>query len=135
MPQPDVLLVYDDECPFCDAYCRLVRIRDAAGTLRLVNAREDTEILREITRRGLDVDQGMVLKLGSTLYYGADAICALSLMSGRTGLFNRVNFWIFRSPARSRWLYPLLRSARNLALKLLRKTKINNLGLAGNDRF
>jgi len=24
----EILLVYDEECPLCDAYCRMVRIRD-----------------------------------------------------------------------------------------------------------
>ena len=34
----------------------------------------------EITAAGLDIDQGMVLKVGGTLHYGADAIHALSLL-------------------------------------------------------
>lgn len=89
----------------------------------------------EITRQGMDIDQGMVLKVDDVLYYGADAICALSLMSSGSGVFNRMNHWIFRSTTRARVLYPLLRDGRNLLLNLLRKTKINNLGLQGNQRF
>lgn len=130
-----ILLVYDRECPFCDAYCHLVRIRESVGNLRLVDARESSAAMEEITRRGLDIDQGMVLQVDDALYYGADAICALSLMSSESGVFNRVNHWIFRSQARSRVLYPMLRACRNLALKLLRKSKVNNLGLRGNERF
>lgn len=34
----EVLLVYDEQCPFCDAYCRAVRIRESVGVLRLVDA-------------------------------------------------------------------------------------------------
>jgi predicted DCC family thiol-disulfide oxidoreductase YuxK len=30
---PELLLIYDKQCPFCDHYCRLVRIRAAVGTL------------------------------------------------------------------------------------------------------
>jgi predicted DCC family thiol-disulfide oxidoreductase YuxK len=134
-PKPDILLVYDDECPACDNYCRMVRIRETVGTLKLVNARESSEVMQEITRQGLDIDQGMVLKVGDVLYYGSDAIHALSLMGSPSGVFNRLNHWLFRSKRRARLLYPLLRSCRNLLLKVLRKTKINNLGLQGNDRF
>ena len=36
---------------------------------------------------------------------------------------------------RSRILYPALRSARNGLLKILRRTRINNLGRPGNERF
>ena len=135
MSSREILLVYDKECPVCDAYCRVVRIRESVGELRLMNARENTAVMGDITRQGLDIDQGMVLKVDGVLYYGADAIHALSLMSSASGAFNRINHWIFRSKSRSRMLYPLLRSGRNVLLKALRKTKINNLQVPGNNRF
>ena len=89
----------------------------------------------EITAAGLDIDQGMVLKVGSQLYYGSDAIHALSLMSTQIGFFNRLTYWSFRSKAAAGILYPLLRTLRNLLLKMLGKTKINNMRLPNNDRF
>jgi len=135
MANREILLVYDKECPLCDAYCRVVRLRESVGELQLVNAREDSAVMKEITRQGLDIDQGMVLKVDGVLYYGPDAIHVLCLMSSASGLANRINHWIFRSRSRSRLLYPLLRSGRNLLLKALRKTKINNMKLLGNDRF
>jgi predicted DCC family thiol-disulfide oxidoreductase YuxK len=131
----EILLVYDEDCPLCNAYCRMVRIRETVGTLRLVDARENSDVMNEITRTGLDIDQGMALKVDDVLYYGSDAICALSLMSSGSGVFNRLNHWIFRSSTRAKVLYPVLRSCRNLLLKILGKTKINNLGLQGNQRF
>ena len=84
--RPEIILVYDKQCPACDAYCRLVRIRDTVGDLRIVNARERSEVMDEITAHGLDIDQGMVLKMGGRLYYGADAIHALALISSRSGV-------------------------------------------------
>jgi predicted DCC family thiol-disulfide oxidoreductase YuxK len=131
----EILLVYDRECPVCDAYCRMVRIRESVGALRLVNARDADGIMDEITAKGLDIDEGMVLKFGNSLYYGADAIHVLSLMSSRSGVFNRLTYWIFRSKGLSTMLYPLFRFFRNLLLKLLRKSRINNLGLPRRERF
>lgn len=133
--QRQILLVYDRQCPACDNYCRLVRIRRDLGELKLVDAREHSEVMTEITGQGLDIDQGMVLKLDDRLYYGADAIQALALISSRSGVFNRLNFWLFRSRRLSAVCYPLLRGCRNLLLKLLGKTRINNLNLPGRDRF
>ncbi len=135
MAAREILLVYDRECPVCHAYCRMTRIRESVGTLRLVDARREQAMLAEITARGLDIDQGMVLKVGDALYYGSDAIHALALMSSRSGAFNRINYWLFRSRTLSSALYPLLRFCRNLLLKALGKTKINNLGLPDNERF
>lgn len=135
MTQHDIFLVYDKQCPACDFYCRLARIRESAGRLVLVDARAGGPILDEITAAGFDIDQGMVLKIGSELYYGADAIHMLSMLSTRSGLFNRLTHWLFRSRSMARALYPVLRSARNLLLKILGRTKINNQGRANNDRF
>lgn len=131
----DILLVYDKECPACNYYCNLARVRASVGNLVLVNARDDSPVMREITAAGLDIDQGMVLKVGDKLYYGSDAIHALSLMSTRSGVFNRLSYFFFRSEKVSAVLYPVLRACRNLLLKILRKSKINNLGTVNNDRF
>ena len=131
----DVVLVYDKECPACDNYVRTMRVRDSVGTFRLVDAREDTPIMREITAAGLDVDEGMVLKMGGRLYYGSDAIHAFALISGRSNLVNRLNYHLFRSRRVSGVLYPVLRACRGVLLKLLGRTRINNLGIAGRDRF
>jgi predicted DCC family thiol-disulfide oxidoreductase YuxK len=131
----EVLVVYDKQCPACDYYCNMVRIRESVGRLVLVDARDGGPLLDEITARGLDIDQGMVVKVGSELYYGADAIHALALMGTNRGFFNRLAYWSFRSRALSKVLYPVLRACRNLLLKLKGITKINNLGLRGNDRF
>jgi predicted DCC family thiol-disulfide oxidoreductase YuxK len=131
----EVLLVYDWECPVCDIYCRLVRVRPTVGRLCLVNARESTVALQEITRAGLDIDQGMVVKMAGQLYCGSDAIQALALISDRTDLFNRLIYYIFRSSRLSCVLYPALRICRNLLLKVMGKTKINNLKIEGNACF
>ena len=135
MNTPEILLVYDEECPVCSTYCRMARIRESVGELRLINARDASAVMDEITVKGLDIDQGMVLKVENNLYYGSDAIHALSLMSSRSGIFNRINYWIFRSRNVSHVLYPVLRFFRNLLLMLLRKTKINNLELENNEMF
>ena len=131
----EILVIYDKECPVCDAYCHAVHIPDSVGELHLVNAREDKAVMGEITRQGLDIDQGMVVKVEGALYYGADAIRALAQMSSSGDLLGGVSRWLFASKRRSEMLYPMFRSARNLLLKVLRKTKINNLNFPDNGRF
>ncbi|WP_331343865.1 DCC1-like thiol-disulfide oxidoreductase family protein [Cellvibrio sp. UBA7661] len=130
-----IILVYDKECPACDNYCQVVRIREDVGELILLDAREPSAVMDEITALGWDIDQGMVLKMGSQLYYGSDAIHALALISSRSGFFNRMNYWLFKSKFLSHIFYPVLRLLRNLLLKLLGKSKINNLHLSNNSHF
>lgn len=135
MANKEILLVYDKECPACNYYCQLVRIRKSVGELKLIDAREHCQVMDEITASGLDIDQGMVLKMGDALYYGSDAIHMLSLIGSRSGIFNRLNFWAFRYRTVAKILYPVLRFFRNLLLKILGKTRINNLNIDGNDKF
>ena len=127
MQREEILLVYDRECPACKAYCKLVRITESVGDLRIVDARKGSVVMDEITAKGLDIDQGMVLKIGEQFYYGADAIHMLAMIGSRSGMFNRFNYWMFKSQTRSAIFYPILRFFRNQLLKILGKTKINNL--------
>ena len=135
MNREEILLVYDRECPACNAYCQVIQIRKSVGNLRIVDAREDSDVLKEITSKGLDIDQGMVLKMGDQLYFGSDAIHALALIGSRSGVFNRLNYWIFKSKTVSKVLYPVLKFCRNILLKILGKSKINNLGTENNHKF
>ncbi|MEX2165037.1 MAG: DCC1-like thiol-disulfide oxidoreductase family protein [Sulfuricaulis sp.] len=135
MTREAILLVYDKQCPVCDNYCQLVQIRETLGEFKLIDARESSPLMDEITSRGWDIDQGMVLKMGDELYYGSDAIHALALISSRSGIFNRFNYWMFKSRKLAHFFYPILRFFRNLLLKLLGRSKINNLRLENNVWF
>lgn len=128
-----VSVVYDPECPVCDFYCR--RIEPGQDTsVELVDARNDSTIMPEITARNWDIDEGMVVKIGDELYYGSEAIHQLALVSGARGTVRPMSR-LFRSRSIALRLYPLLRNVRNGLLKLLGKSRINNLRRAGSDRF
>ena len=131
----DIELVYDRQCPVCDLYCRKVDVDPAAGRLVRVDAREPSAVMDEITARDLDIDEGMVLRVGDRYYYGADAINELARLSSRAGLFNRLAHIAFCSHAVARVLYPVMKLCRNLLLKLLGRTRINNLRRPNNERF
>jgi len=62
-----VVLVYDKECPACHAFCIRTRIKESIGDLILLDAREPSDVLNEITSLGWDIDQGMVLKVEDQL--------------------------------------------------------------------
>lgn len=125
--QNDVWLLYDGECPICKTYCKYIRIRETVGRLHLVDARQPSALLDEITEAGLDIDQGMVLKFKGTIYYGSDAIHILTLLSTPVGIFNRLNYYFFSSRIGANIFYPLGKAFRTLLLKLLGIQYIENL--------
>lgn len=125
-PRPDIWLVYDGECPVCRHYVQHVRLQQVAGRLHLVDARDPSPLRDEVTAAGLDLDEGIVLKIGDQLFHGSDAAHRLSLLTTGSGLFNRVNAWLFQSPRTARLVYPVLRTGRNALLRLLGVRRIGN---------
>lgn len=117
-------IVYDGECPFCSAYIRHLRLKEACGTVELIDARSDAMIVKELISKGYDLDEGMVLVLDGQVYHGDECIHALALMTSPSSLFNRINARIFSSRKLSTVLYPMLRGCRNAALRALGRTKI-----------
>jgi hypothetical protein len=91
--------------------------------------------MHEVTDIGLDIDEGMVLKVDGVIYYGSDAIHVLAKLSARQGVVDHLGYWMFKSPTLAQFLYPVLATCRNFLLKLLGKSRINNLDLSGNHKF
>jgi len=126
----DVWLVYDGECPICNTYCKYARVSDAVGRLHLVDARQPSPLMDEITAAGLDIDQGMVVKFKDVTYYGPEAIRVLTLLSTRSGFFNRINYYFFGTERRAGIFYPFGKALRNLVLKVMGIRYIENLKVA-----
>jgi predicted DCC family thiol-disulfide oxidoreductase YuxK len=129
-PARGIQIVYDSECPFCTNYVKLLRLREAIGPAELIDARGQHPILGEIVRAGLDLDEGMVVKMGGRLYHGGDCLNVLALLSTRAGFFNRAIAGVFRSATLSWTLYPSLRAGRNAALRLLGRKRIRDTARA-----
>ena len=119
-----VQIVYDGECPFCTAYVRLLRLRESYD-VELVDARSGHPVVAEIESQGLDLDEGMVVKMHGRLHHGADGVNRLAAMGAKAGPLRAFWNWVFKDSTRARLLYPPLRAGRNLALRLLGRRKIN----------
>ncbi len=112
-------IVYDGDCPFCSQYVKLLRLREALGSVTLVNAREPHDVVDYVKATGVDLNQEMALVMNGEIHSGPDCMNRLALMSTGAGPFNAVMARVFASPQVSRALYPFLRSGRNLTLRLL----------------
>jgi len=124
MPDEGLVLVYDGECPVCSSYVQYVRLKESAGKVTLVNARDGGPWVQRVHAAGLDLDEGMVLIYGGRFYHGADCIHMLALLSSQSGLFNRLNSVIFRNARLSALLYPALRFGRNSLLRVLGRKQL-----------
>ncbi|WP_299746903.1 DCC1-like thiol-disulfide oxidoreductase family protein [uncultured Tateyamaria sp.] len=124
---PDqIRIIYDGDCPFCSAYVKLVRLREVVGTIELIDARSDHEVIDRINAAGLDLDRGMAVEMGGQLQHGDAAMTTLAMMTTQSGVFNRIMRLMFSRPAIARILYPPLVAGRALTLRLLGRRKINH---------
>ena len=113
-------LIYDGDCPFCSNYAQYLRVKEAVDEFVLVDAREGGPVVEEVRSLPHDLNQAMVLKLDGRYYVGHEALNVLALLSDKRGAFSRLNRLLFNSPRVAKLAYPLLRSARWLALKAKR---------------
>jgi predicted DCC family thiol-disulfide oxidoreductase YuxK len=119
-------IIYDKQCPFCSRYVRLIRLRRSLGVVRLIDARDDSNLARELLLLGYNLDVGMLFVHEGQLFHGADAVHRIALLSTNHEFFNRLNAVIFRQPLAARCLYPLMKAGRWIALWVLGRGPIHN---------
>lgn len=119
---------YDGECPFCDRYVTLLRLKEAVGPVDLVDVRNNPALLEELQEQGFNLDKGMVVDFDGQRQGGADAVNQLALLSTPSTTFNRVNKWIMSNAFLAAFLYPILRMGRWCALFFMGREQISEDG-------
>ena len=123
----EIWIVYDGLCPFCSRYVLMYRIRQLIEKVHLIDARSNDPLVRELSEKGFDLNEGMAVKWNGRFYYGADCLHVLALLGSEGSVFNRLNRWVFSRQRLARVLYPVLVSCRKLTLRILGRPAIENL--------
>jgi len=118
---PENYVLYDGDCPFCATYTRYIKFKEAIGNINLINVREHKSLANECFQQGYNLNDGMIFISQKKLYYGNEAVTTMAMLSTSSTLFNKINAFVFRKPALSKVLYPVLVTGRKLFLTLLRK--------------
>ena len=127
--QDGIWFVYDGECPICVSAAHAMRIKKNYGTLYLINAREafNDPLVNEITRRGLDLDEGMVIYKPDQFYQGKEALKFMAQYGDARNIFTALCKGLFWSDAISSLTYPWMRGIRNILLRRKGIQRIDNL--------
>jgi len=126
-----IWFVYDGDCPICTHAAQMLRIKKEYGELATLNARESENhpLLLEINRRGLDLDEGMVICTGERFYHGKEALKFMSRYGDNRNAFMAFLTGLFWSEWLSRLMYPWMRGVRNALLRRKGVERIDNLNL------
>ncbi len=132
-----VWLVYDGDCPICTRAADALRIKQEFGSLSVLNARETTDdpLIDEINKRGLDLDEGMVVYVHDQFYHGKDALKFMAKYGQAKNIFMFASKGLFWSDILSRLMYPWMRGLRNGLLRRRNVGRIDNLNLKQEPTF
>lgn len=116
-------IVYDGECPFCKRYTAISTLTKKIETVELINARENSLEKDFIIESGYDLSEGMVLIVDDeTILYGPDAMFGLSVWSDNNSFLSRFIAGCLKNRTLNRYIYPVLKLGRRIALFLLNKS-------------
>lgn len=121
-------VIYDGACPICRAAIARLKERPGEQKIAFIDARAAPDRVEALAARGLDVDEGIVVKTGDTYLSGAEATRYLAGLKPSAGVLDRLVAWSFGSPRRAAVVYPLVRAFRRLLLRLLRRAPIRKHG-------
>lgn len=118
-------VIYDGECPFCASYVDYCRLKEAFPNAVLTNARGVPDRIAAYRAEGMDINKGMIVVYGDAVYFGDKAMGMLARISrSGVGLQSILRF-LFRWPAVSVPVYAILRTGRNLTLRLMGRKLID----------
>ena len=118
-------IIYDGECPFCQAYVKMLRLKQAFGEVHLISARErENPVVADLIAQGTLLDKGIVVKWQGRILQADAAMHFLSHASTPSTFLNRLNIWLFQYPHIAKRIYPFFYTARNIALFFLNHKRL-----------
>jgi len=118
-PMSGDYLLYDGECPACSSFVAFSRLRQLHPSLRVLDARENPELVEDLRRRGYEINEGMVMQLDGRIFFGAEATRQIARHARGGGTLRTALLKVIGDAPWSRALYPLLNAGRRLLLRTL----------------
>ena len=111
-------LIYDGGCPFCRDFASRSELNSGIGGFQIVDGRADSNLRRDLLKKGVSLANGAVLIEKDQLWHGSEAIAELSRRMNPSDPLLGLLRELFQDQPRARLLYPLLLTARRVALGL-----------------
>ena len=114
---PEFTFIYDGECPFCNHFAALIELKSKINNIRILDGRENTDLIKNLLDKGFDIDKGAVLLKDNEILHGVDAINTIcKQVENPSDSLLKLLTKIFKSKKRTTLIFPLLLRARRFAL-------------------
>ena len=117
MKNSDFTFIYDGECPFCNHFAELLELKSKINDIRILDARKNPVLIKELLDKGFDIDQGAVLYHKDKIFHGYEAINTIcNQINNPSSKLLEILSITFKSSKRTKFIFPFLVTARRLAL-------------------
>ena len=117
MEESTLIFIYDGECPFCNHFAELLELKSKIKNISILDGRKNPELLRDLLKKGYDLDKGAILLKNSEIFHGANAINTISkLIKEPSSKLLEILSTTFKSSKRTKFIFPFLVIARRFAL-------------------
>ena len=117
MSQNFYTFIFDGECPFCNHFAELIELKSKIKNIEVIDGRKNIELIKDLLKKGYDLDKGAILLNEDKIYHGANAINLIckEVINPSSSLLKLLSS-IFKSQKRTNLIFPFLVRARRLAL-------------------
>ena len=117
MSGTSITFIYDGECPFCNHFAELLELKSQLNNLQILDGRKNKSLLKELSKKGYDLDNGAILLKDEKIYHGSSAInYVCSQIHKPTDKLLKLLSLTFKSKTRTNLIFPFLVRARRLVL-------------------
>ena len=117
MEESTLTFIYDGECPFCNHFAELLEIKSKISDISILDGRKNIKLLKELQRKGYDLDKGAILLHQNDIFHGADAISTIcKQINNPSSNLLKILTATFKSHKRTKLIFPFLVRARRFAL-------------------
>ena len=117
MDKSTLIFIYDGQCPFCDHFAQLLELKSKIKNISILDGRKNPELIKDLLKKGYDLDRGAILLKDKEILHGASAINTIcKLINQPSSKLLTILSTTFKSSKRTKFIFPLLVTARRLAL-------------------
>ena len=117
MEESTLTFIYDGECPFCNHFAELLELKSKIKNISILDGRKNPKLIKDLFKKGYDLDKGAILLKDQEILHGANAINAIcKLINEPSSKLLKILSTTFKSSKRTKFIFPFLVTARRLAL-------------------
>ena len=117
MEESTLTFIYDGECPFCNHFAELLELKSKIKNISILDGRKNPELIKDLLKKGYDLDRGAILLKNKEIFHGASAINTICKhINQPSSRLLEILSTTFKSTKRTKFIFPFLVRARRLAL-------------------